>query len=57
MRTWQSPYEIIGDCRNKGGHWYHPLDRFILREVLPRKRVMFMLHLKTYVVSYELFRN
>jgi len=38
MRTWQSPYEIIGDDRNEGGHRYQPLDRFILRQLLPDQR-------------------
>ena len=33
MRTWHSPYEIIGDGNNEGGHRYQPLDRFILREL------------------------
>jgi len=27
-------YGIVGDCSDKGGHQYQPLDRFILREVL-----------------------
>jgi len=41
MRTWQSPYEIIGDgCdRDAGGHLYQPLDCFILRELLARLRL------------------
>ena len=37
MHTRQSPYEIIGDCSDKGGHRYQPLYRFILREVLARR--------------------
>ena len=41
MRTRQSPYEIVGDSSDKGGHRYQPLDRFILREVLARRRVIF----------------
>jgi len=56
MRTWQSPYEIVGDCSNKSGHGYQPQDRSVmLREVLARRRVMFMLRVMTYVVSYKLF--
>jgi len=39
-----------------GGHRYQPLDRFDLREVSGR-RVMFMLRVMTYVVSYKLFWN
>jgi len=31
MRTWQSAYEIIGEGCDTGGHWYQPLDCFILR--------------------------
>ena len=27
MRTWQSPYEIIGDGCDAGGHWYQPSQR------------------------------
>ena len=52
MRTRQSLYEIVGDF-NKSDYQYHwqPLDCFILREVLARKRVMFMLRVMTYVVS------
>ena len=53
MRTRQSPYEIVGDCSDKGGHRYQPLDRFILPEVLARRRVMFILCVMTYVVSYK----
>jgi len=57
MRIRQSSYEIDGDCSDKGGHRYQPLHRFILREVLTRRRVMFMLRVMTYVVSYKLFWN
>jgi len=35
MRTWQSPYEIIGDGSDEDSHRYH---RFILRELLARQR-------------------
>jgi len=38
MRTWQSSYKIIGGSCDAGGHWYQPLDRFILRELLARLR-------------------
>jgi len=38
MRTWQSPYEIIGDGCDAGGQRYQTLDRFILREQLTRLR-------------------
>jgi len=55
MRNRQSSYEIVEDCSNKGGHRHQPLHRFILREVLARRRVMFMLRVMTYVVSYKLF--
>ena len=41
MHTWQSSYEIVGECSDKGGHRYQPLDHFILRKVLARRRVMF----------------
>jgi len=34
MRTWQSPYEIIGDGCDAGGQRYQTLHRFILREQL-----------------------
>ena len=34
MRPRQSPYEIVGDSSDEGGHRYQPLDRFILREIL-----------------------
>ena len=37
MRTRQSPYEIVGDGRDEGGHRYQPLDRFILQEVLSHR--------------------
>ena len=57
MRTRQSPYEIVGDSSDKGGHRYQPLDRFILREVLARRRVMFMLRVMMYIVSYKLILN
>ena len=57
MHTWQSSYEIVGECSDKGGHRYQPLDRFILQEVLARRRVMFMLRVMTYVVSYKMFWN
>jgi len=57
MRIRQSSYEIVGDCSDKGGHRYHPLHRLILREVMARRRVMFMLRVMTYVVSYKLFWN
>ena len=55
MHTRQSSYEIVGYYIDKGGHKYQPLHRFILREVLARRRVMFMLRVMTYVVSYKLF--
>ena len=42
---------------DKGGQSYQPLHRFILREVLGCRRVMFMLRVMTYVVSYELYWN
>jgi len=32
MRTQQSPYEIVGDCSDEGGHQYQAMDRFFLRE-------------------------
>jgi len=54
---WQSSYEIVGDCSDKGGHQCPPLDRFILREVLARRRMMFMLRVMKCVVSYNLFWN
>ena len=57
MRTQQSPYKIVGDCSDKGGHWYQPLDCFILREVLARKSARFMSCVMTYVVSYKLLWN
>jgi len=57
VRIRQSPYGIVGDCSDKGGHQYQWLDRFILWEVLARKRVMFMLRMMTYVVSYTLSWN
>jgi len=38
MRTWQSPYEIIGDSCDAGGLRYQPLDCFILQELLARLR-------------------
>jgi len=38
VRAWQSPYEIIGDGCDAGGHWYQPLDHFILQELLARRR-------------------
>jgi len=31
MRTWQSPYEIIGNGDHEDSPWYQPLDRVILR--------------------------
>ena len=37
MRIWQSPYEIIGDGRDEGGHRYQPLDCFILEELSDRQ--------------------
>jgi len=55
IRTRQSPCEIVGDYNDKGGHQYQPLDRLILREVLARRCVMFMLRVMIYVVSYDLF--
>jgi len=36
--TLQSPYEIIGDGCNEGGHRYQPLDCFILRELFAGQR-------------------
>jgi len=33
MRTWQSPYQFIGDGSDMGGHRYKQLDRCILREL------------------------
>jgi len=57
MRNRQSSYEIVGDCTDKGGDRYQPLPRFILQEVLARRRVMFMLPVLTYDVSYKLFWN
>ena len=59
MHTRQSLYEIVGDSNDKSDYQYHwqPLDCFILREVLARRRVMFMLRVMTYVVSYKLFWN
>jgi len=33
MRTWQSPYQFIGDGSDVAGHWYKQLDRCILREL------------------------
>jgi len=57
MHTRQSLYEIVGNCSDKGGQQYQPQNRFILREVLARRRVMFMLRVMTYVASYKLFWN
>jgi len=57
MRTQQSSHEIVEDCSDKGGHRYQPLDRFNLREVLSRRRVMLMLRVMTYVFFYKLFWN
>jgi len=57
MRTRESSYEIVGDYSDRGGPRYQPLHRFILQEVLARRRVMFMLRVMTYVVSYKLFWN
>jgi len=59
MHTRQLPYEIVGDCSDKGGwcHRHQPLDRFILWEVLASRRVMFMLHVMMYVVSHNLLWN
>jgi len=57
MRTWQLLCKIDGDCSDKGCHLYQPLDRFILREVLARKRVKFTLRVMTYFLSYNLFWN
>jgi hypothetical protein len=57
MHTRQSSYEIVGDCIDKGVHQYQPLHRFILRQVLSRRRVTFMLRVMKRVVSYELFWN
>ena len=54
MRTQQLSYDIVGYCSDKGGHRFQPLHRFILREVLARKRVMFMLRVMTYDVSWKL---
>jgi len=56
MRTRQSPrpYKIVRDCSDKNGHRYQPLDPFILREVLARRCVKFMLRVMLYVVSYKL---
>jgi len=57
MRTRRSLYETVGDCSDKGGHNYQPLHHFILRVVLACKRVMCMLRVMIYVVSYKLFWN
>jgi len=57
MHTRQSSYEIVGDCIDKGVHQYQPLHRFILRQVLARRRVTFMLRVMKRVVSYKLFWN
>jgi len=57
MSTWQSPYEIVRDSGDKSGHRYQPVDRFVLRDVLVRRRVIFMQRVMMYVVSYELFGN
>jgi len=53
MCTRQSSYEIVVDYSD--GHWYQPLHRFVLREVLARRRVMFMLRVMTNFVPYKLF--
>jgi len=37
MSTRQSSYEIVGDCSDKGGHRFQPLDRFVLHKVLARR--------------------
>jgi len=37
------PYEIVGDCSDKGGHWYQSREPFILRKVSARRYVMFTL--------------
>ena len=39
MRTRQSPYEIVGDCSDKGVHRHQPLDRFVLQQIIVLLRV------------------
>ena len=55
MHTWQSSYEIVGDCSDKGGHRYQPLDRFILQEVLARRRKIFMLRVMSTLFLIKCF--
>ena len=43
----QSPYEIAGDCSDKGDHRHQPLDHFVLWGVLARRRVMLILCVST----------
>ena len=50
MHTRQSSHEIVGYYIDKGGHRYQPLHCFILREVLARRRVMFMLRVMIYTL-------
>ena len=47
MRIRQSPYEIAGDCSDKGDHRHQPLDHFVLWGVLARRRVMLILCVST----------
>jgi len=57
MRTRQSSYEFVRDCSDKDDNRYQPLQRFILQEILARRRAMFMLRVMTHVVSYKRFWN
>ena len=50
MHTRQSSHEIVGYYIDKGGHRYQPLHHFILREVLARRCVMFMLRVMIYTL-------